>query len=200
MKRIFIAINLPEEVKNKLTDFQREIEDLFEVSPVRWTKKENLHITLAFLGNVRDEEIIKISQTVQRVGLDCQPFSIILNKVCYGPPKTMPPRMIWVEGEKNEKFKKLQASLERSLFGSQEEKSFALRQNEMGNPRRTFIPHITLGRIKQWQWRQIEPEERPEIDKEISLCFSTDSIEVMESKLGPGGPKYTILESVKLGQ
>jgi len=57
-------------------------------------------------------------------------------------------------------------------------------------------PHITLGRIKTWQFRQIEPEERPEINEDIDLTFEVKSIEIMESQLKKGGPEYTVLESV----
>ncbi|MBI4101693.1 MAG: RNA 2',3'-cyclic phosphodiesterase, partial [Candidatus Nealsonbacteria bacterium] len=48
--RIFLAINLPENVKKKLADFKSKWPDL----PCRWTKAENLHITLVFLGSVSD--------------------------------------------------------------------------------------------------------------------------------------------------
>ena len=63
---------------------------------------------------------------------------------------------------------------------------------------RPYIPHITLGRIKQWEFRQIEPEERPKIEEEISLSFEVNSIEVMESDLKRGGAEYTVLESAPL--
>ena len=95
-----------------------------------------------------------------------KPFSIVINKICYGPPDKTPPRMIWAIGEKNLEF--------------------------------NIVPHITLGRIKTWQWKQIEPEERPEVNEDINLTFEVNSIEVMESVLGRGGPKYTILESFPL--
>ena len=67
-RRIFIAINLPEEIKEKLASQQEKIEDLFtpyrsEASgsgPIRWTKKDNLHITLIFLGYISNEELLEI--------------------------------------------------------------------------------------------------------------------------------------------
>jgi 2'-5' RNA ligase len=58
--------------------------------------------------------------------------------------------------------------------------------------------HVTLGRVKAWQWAKMEEEERPEIKKEISFVFEVSSIEVMESKLRPKGPDYTVLESAPL--
>ena len=63
---------------------------------------------------------------------------------------------------------------------------------------RGFVPHITLARINEWQWKSIEPEERPEVTEDIDLAFTVESIEVMESILRRGGPKYEILESCHL--
>ena len=51
-RRIFIAINLPEDIKRELAAYDQKWSDL----PVRWTEKENLHITLEFLGYLTDEE------------------------------------------------------------------------------------------------------------------------------------------------
>ena len=61
-----------------------------------------------------------------------------------------------------------------------------------------FSPHITLGRVKKMEWRQIEPEDRQDIEQNLNLKFPVNSIEIMESKLKRNGPEYNILESVKL--
>ena len=61
-----------------------------------------------------------------------------------------------------------------------------------------FNSHITLARIKEWEWRAIEPEERPEVNENIDAIFTVESIEVMESELKRGGPRYTIIESNQL--
>ena len=160
--RIFIAINLPEEIKNQLLSYQAKWPEL----PIRWTKKESLHITLEFLGYLSDDELLKVCQNTKELAAEKKSFTITLDKICYGPPKKMPPRMVWVVGGKVGAF--------------------------------NFSPHITLGRIRTWQWRQIEPEERPEVSEEINLNFEVSSIEVMESVLKKGGPEYTLLESCPL--
>ncbi|PIQ06660.1 MAG: RNA 2',3'-cyclic phosphodiesterase, partial [Candidatus Nealsonbacteria bacterium CG18_big_fil_WC_8_21_14_2_50_37_10] len=95
--RIFIAVNLPEDIKKKLIDYQAKWPEL----PIRWTKKENLHITLIFIGYTNDEELLEVLKITKEVAQRNNSFSINLNKICYGPPKKMPPRMIWVEGEKS---------------------------------------------------------------------------------------------------
>jgi len=184
--RIFIAINLPENIKQKLADFQSKWPEL----PIRWTKKENLHITLVFLGSLSDEELFEICKITKEVASKNQPFSINLNKIFYGPPKKMPPRMVWVEGEKSKGLTQLKNDLENALSGSTNSRH----QKET----RPFSPHITLGRIRQWEFKSIEPEERPNVKQDISLGFEVSSIEVMESFLKRGGPEYTILESCPL--
>lgn len=186
--RIFIAINLPEDVKKQLVNYQTKWLEL----PCRWTKKENLHITLAFLGYLSDEELLEVLKITKEVATRNSSFSINLNKICYGPPKKLPPRMVWVEGEKSEELGKLQKYLENSLSTA----SIGGLKSEI----RPYSAHITLGRIRTWEFRRMEPEERPEINEDIDLSFEVNSIEVMESKLKRGGPEYTVLESALLGQ
>jgi 2'-5' RNA ligase len=158
--------------------------------PCRWTKKENLHITLAFLGYVKNEELPEILRITKTVATRHNPFLINLNKICYGPTAG-PPRMVWVEGEKNKELTNLQIDLENALQG---------KISNFKKESRAFTPHITLARIRQWEFRALEPEERPEISEEISLSFEVNSIEIMESKLKPQGPDYFVLESIALAE
>lgn len=183
--RIFIAINLPEDIKKELLSFQEKYTDL----PIKWTKKDNLHITLIFIGNVRDDQILEINKALRNIVISHQLFSINLNRICYGPPEIMPPRMVWAEGEKIKELTNLKNDLQKSLIDS---KIHFTAEN------REFRPHITLGRVRQWEWQRIEPEERPEINEETSLSFEVKSIELMESRLSPKGSEYTILETIKL--
>lgn len=183
--RIFIAVNLPEKIKKDLYSYSRKWPEL----PVRWTKSENLHITLEFLGYVSPDEIREIAKIAEETAARHSSFEIKLNKICYGPPDKMPPRMIWAEGEKSKELGALKEDLQQSL-------SSARLGSESGE--RVFKPHITLGRVRAWDFRKIEPEERPEVDEDISLNFNIESVEVMESKLGRGGPEYFVLESCRL--
>ena len=197
--RIFIAINFPENIKKKLADYQKKIEELFTLhqklrfgaGPVRWTKVNSLHITLIFLGYITDEELLETCKITKEVAKKYSSFFVNLNEICYGPVDKKPPRMVWVLGEKSQEFSDLKDDLEKSLLDSE--------KINFSPENRKFSPHITLGRIKQWEWRRIEPEERPEIKEEINLNFPVDSIEIMESELKRTGPEYTILESYSLG-
>lgn len=98
--RIFTAISLPENVKKELDSYQKKWPEL----PIRWTKKDNLHITLDFLGSVSNDQLFKILQDTKELALKRQPFDITLNKICYGPLNKMPSRMVWAVGEKVEEL------------------------------------------------------------------------------------------------
>jgi 2'-5' RNA ligase len=182
--RIFVAINLPEEIKRQLFDYSEKHLDL----PAKWTAKDNLHITLEFLGALTDEEIGEVCVITKEVAERHEGFSLNLSQILYGPPKKMPPKFVWAEGEKSEELTMLREDLENSLT----EKVAFVPEN------RVFAPHITLARISSWEWKGIEPEERPEINEKMDLIFSVESIEVMESELHRDDPRYTILESYNL--
>ena len=217
--RIFIAINLPEDIKKTLTDEQKKWQELFTpyqtessgAGPARWVNSENIHITLVFLGHLDDEELVEVCKITKEVASRNSPFQVVLNKICYGPPRPhtkreqlvideqvgeassrygVGARMVWALGEKSQEFAALRDDLEKSLV-----QSGAV---SFSPENRAFSPHVTLARINQWEWRKIEPEERPEIEEEINLQFLVNSIELMESKLKRGGAEYTILQSYKL--
>lgn len=194
-KRIFIAINLPEKIKNKLADEQQETDRSFSYScgspPIKWTKKDNLHITLFFVGFLEINDLPEVFSLVEKVVSKHNIFDLKLENIRYAPEGKRPPKMVWVNGEKSEELCKLQKDLEAALLANP---NIACLENENSN----YTPHITMGRIIQWQWARIEPEEIPELDKNFQNVFSIKSIEIMESELKRGGAQYTILKSFNL--
>lgn len=186
--RIFIAINPPENVKKALHSYQNKWSDI----PANWTRKDNLHITLLFLGYLTDQELLDVISDTERIIADQETFQINLNKIIFGPLKKMPPRMIWATGDKSKEFTKLQRDLENNLYS---EPLPGTEKREKGN---YFTPHITLARLKNWEFKEIEVDEMPEVNEDINLSFTAESIEIMESELKKGGPNYIFLESFNL--
>lgn len=183
-RRIFIAINLSSEIKQELSVFQEEWKDL----PSKWVDPENLHITLAFLAYLKEPQIKKVGESIKKIAPSHNPFSIHFSEIDYGPKDKGIPRLIWVKGEKTEELQSLKKNLDTTL-----QKSIGFKPRK-----RPFRPHITLARIKKWEWKRIEPEDRPQIPVPVSLNHKVNSIEVMESKLKRGGPEYQVLESISL--
>lgn len=173
--RIFLAINLPKQVKAQLLEYKQQWLKL----PAKWSKPDNLHVTLAFLGNTSDKELEQVKKATREVAARHKPFSFALSKIVYGPTAKQP-KMIWAKGETPKELLLLQKDLANALR-YQEERPFSL--------------HITLARLREWEFRTIEPEERPEINEEISLEIPVSSVELMESKMKREGAKYSVIES-----
>ena len=201
LHRLFIAVNLPENLRRYLAEFSQKWPEL----PAKWAKSENLHITLNFLGNANDEELSEICRCAIEVARRHDPFVLGLNRIVYGPQGQFSrcqknedlsryPRMVWAMGEKSQEIGNLQKDLESSLF------EFSGARYQKNDPDYAFRPHVTLARLIQTDLRHIDPEEIPAVDEKIAKTFTAESIEVMESELRRGGPIYTVLESAKLGQ
>ena len=175
--RIFIAINLPDDTKEQLLAYR----DRWPEIPARWTTKENLHLTLAFLGNTSDQALEKVCGAIKQIGERHNPFSIEFTKIVYEPSKQAP-KMIWALGD-SPKLLALQKDVAQTLHAEQEQ---------------NFTPHLTLARLRAFELQRMEPEEIPDINEEISFSFKVTSIEVMESKPRRSGAEYSIVQSVLL--
>ncbi len=189
-RRIFIAINLPEDIKKKLQEYQHDWADL----PVRFTKKNSMHLTLYFIGYVSDEEMLRVCQVTREVAQKHDPFVVSFNRTCLGPPGKAP-RLIWLEGEKNDALFNLKIDLENSLMGGDKDlRFFAEAEKQVSK----FIPHITLARIRQMAWKQLQ--EKPLVGKRVLISVPVSSIEVMQSDMRSDGVEYITLETAILGK
>jgi|SRR3989344_1825359 len=182
--RTFIAINLPHDIKKRLAGFEKKYQDV----PAKWTGIDNLHITILFLGDLIDQELAQVCKISGEVVKNHNSFNVSLEKIAYGPEGKLPPRYIWAGGGESKELSSLKKDLESALF---EVVKFKLDKN-------IFTPHITLAKIKEWEWRRIETEERPEVGENLDTTFTVESIEVMESELKRGGPQYVVVESHQL--
>ncbi|MDD5589884.1 MAG: RNA 2',3'-cyclic phosphodiesterase [Candidatus Portnoybacteria bacterium] len=185
-KRVFIAINLSEKIKNRLLEFKEKWNHL----PVRWTKKDSLHLTLVFIGYVTDDELYNICKIINEVARRHEPFYLEFERVLYGPPDK-PPRMIWLKGKISEELADLRSDLETALSASENAGGYSAE-------RRPFSPHISLARINMEEWHKLV--ERPNIEENFKFGLNAASIEVMQSDLKRSGAEYAILESCPLGE
>ncbi len=195
-KRLFIAVNFQNKIKSALKNRQQAIESLFpeeliSAGLIRWTKIENLHLTLCFIGYVKIQFIPKIVSVVNNVASQFSPFYLQFKEIQYGPLNILPPRMIWADVERSETLLKITEKIKHQL------EAINIQNETM---RRLFVAHVTLGRLKSWLWRRIDEEERPKISQELSLRFPVRSIEIMESVLKRKGAEYKILQSASLNQ
>lgn len=177
-RKIFISINISDKIKNRLVSATQQWQNL----PVKWVRKENLHITLAFLGYIDDEKIAEICLAVKELSKEEATFEIELDKIELGPDEKEP-KFIWLSGIPSEELRSLVAKIEKEVFISSLEK-------------KSFRPHITLGKIRKEKWEALE--EKPEINKKFSVIIPVESIDVMASKFSKSGSVYDVIESCPL--
>ncbi len=181
MSRFFIAINLPNEIRNKLADLQNQLAE-FDL-PIRWAKPKNIHLTLVFLGEIKKERVDKVVRACKSMK-DYERFKLSVKNLGFFP-NFKNPRVIWIGIENGENLINLQKELANKLI----EERFEIEKRE-------FSPHLTLGRTK----KRIKNFEGliTKLDSVDLGNFEVKSIEIMESKLTPEGPKYRLIKNIQL--
>lgn len=181
-KRLFIAINLPMELKRELFEIQKETntqfpEEYAQAKLLKWVEMENLHLTLKFIGEMGESQIPKIIKNIENIVKNQKPFEINTEKVCFDNEKEKEcPCLIWLTTIKNRELE--------SLAKNFDEKNYS--------------GHITLARVKEWVFKKIEAEERPNIARDFEYKIPVKSVELMESVLKRAGPEYIVLHSFPL--
>jgi len=182
-KRLFFSINLSDQAKEEICFWQKEFQKSLDRG-VRWTQKENLHITLLFLGLIKEEKVDSLIKKVESVRI--KPFTINLNRISYFPEKKIEAKMICAEGVSPEAVE-LQKTIKEAIspdFPAVDDRNFYL--------------HITLGRIRKWSFRKIPIIEIPEINESVDIGFNVDAFDLQESRLTNKGAVYTKIKSFKL--
>lgn len=181
--RVFIAINFSEKIKEKLWLEANQFADL----PIRITKKESLHLTLAFIGYVDNDELVLLINNLPQIAERHDSFELNINHLVYGPDEKHS-RMIWLKGEVESELLALQEDLNKSLEN--------INLRFFHPEKRVFTVHVTLARMKKEEWRNWQ--NKPEINKEVKLKIPANSIELMASNLKRSGAEYTVLQSLRL--
>ncbi len=181
--RTFIALEIPETLKEKLSRFQEKI--LQNSRGIRWVKPENIHLTLKFLGPTNEDTVGEISGILQQItqGKTRFPFHA---EGLGAFPNTTNPKVIWAGIQSDRRLFSLQKDLDKTLSSA-------------GFPRekKSFNAHLTLGRVKD---PRIKRDLRDMLDeyRHIDLGdYEFSRIVFYESDLQPSGPVYSILKAVE---
>ncbi len=171
-KRLFISVKLPEQIKEEIIFIKNEIKEEIDKG-VKWVEDDNLHITLVFLGQMKERDFLLLTEKLKEIKISSP--VVLLKKVSYFPDKKNP-KLVWIEGESP---------------------GLADLNRKIGRQNNDFKLHITLGRIKKWEFKNMELGVVPEIQKDLNLSFTVFSFQLMESNLSKNGPKYSLIESFK---
>ncbi len=183
--RTFISVELTDEIRGKIAETIEKLR--LTNTPVKWVEEKNLHITMKFLGEVKESEVEKLIAIVEDNVKGISFFNVKYEGMGTFPASTSP-RVVWIGTSKGgEELKiiadSLEASLSKAGFKSEE---------------REFTPHITIGRVKE---RKNIPELLKAIEKVKNSKFGemlVDHISIMKSTLTPKGPIYEVVKKIKL--
>jgi 2'-5' RNA ligase len=129
MPRLFVAIDLPDEVLDQLDRLCAGL------PAIRWVEPEQRHLTVRFIGEVEHALFYDIGEALASVSL--RPFELRLKGLGLFPPRGAP-HTLWVGVEDPAALAQLKRRIDRLL-------------EEAGVPpeRRKFAPHVTLGRFRE---------------------------------------------------
>jgi len=187
--RSFIAIELPQNVKDGLTRLRGKLETA-EHPFVKWVNPESIHLTLKFLGNIPFKQVAEITKAIEAASKGISPFHLEISGLG-GFPNLKQPRVLWVGiGGEIDKLVSLQQNID-----------LALSPLGFAKEERPFVPHLTLARIRQGA----SPKERKSFGElvmstssEASYPFDVEAVSLMRSQLTPSGYIYTSLFMKKL--
>lgn len=170
--RLFIAIPVPDNVKDLLVSAQLKLKHAKMVL----VKKEAMHVTLKFLGEVPESKMDEIKKRLsgvrfEKCGMRLDGLGVF--------PASGAPKVVWIGLKPKQKLVELHQHIEQALSGL-----FPAGEH--------FHAHLTLARVKLVE----NKKEFKELLKTISVLpleFDVKSFELVASTLTPEGPVYKVL-------
>jgi RNA 2',3'-cyclic 3'-phosphodiesterase len=183
--RLFVALDIPAEVRENLASFLKEMRGLTEKlgdKGVRWVRPENLHVTLKFIGEAAAAKLEGIYGALANVHFDA-PLDLRFRGLGFFPDESRP-TVLWT---------RLEASA--NLPGLASDIDLASATRGIRRENRPFVPHLTLARFAP---PILHEKLRAAIQRNWDREFGgsqTRKFHLLESKLKPTGAQYTTLRS-----
>jgi 2'-5' RNA ligase len=173
--RLFIAIEIPEDIKNYIAEIQEKIDSMN--NKIGFVKKEQIHLTLKFLGEVQLNNLEEIKNILKKINF--VKFSASLSNIGVFPDENYM-RVIWIGLEPEQNILELQKQIDESL-----KKLFKKENN--------FKAHVTLARVKFINNKEEFIEKLKNINIE-NKKIDINNFKLIKSTLTPKGPIYEALE------
>lgn len=187
MRRLFLAINIPKDIKQKILKKRELLQSL--IPGVKFIGEENWHITLIFLGQQGDEALLPIIKSMKDLVSSFPCPEINFSDISYGPIGGTP-RMIWLNGD--EKTSKTLSSLKITM-----EDELIKNRVRFKLENREFCTHLTLAKFSETLRTDL-------VDlggqfQNLDWFFQAESLDLVESRLSGRGAEYEILQRIEFG-
>lgn len=171
--RLFISLDIPEKIKKEILEIQNNLPEF----KGKKTEKQNLHLTLKFLGEVSESKLEEIKNKLSEIKLSG--FKTKISKIGFFSKSEI--RIIWLSMSDCEK---LQEEIDEKL-------------KEIFPKEKRFMGHLTIARVKSVKDKKgfIEYLNKTKISE---MEFSVKEFNLMQSILKSSGPDYKVLKSYPL--
>lgn len=188
--RLFVALDLPESVRRGLAETIAKLQRIDDVAihgaPVsapadalrdqRWTRPENMHVTLKFIGHVAGEKLLEIRDALEPIR-SLAPVELRYRGIGYFPDAQRP-RVLYCGVDPSPNLAPLAADI-----------GLALEPLGIASEARAFIPHLTLARFNPSQPQNLPPVGDAMQQQDFGDARETE-FHLYESMLKPGGAEY----------
>lgn len=179
--RIFIAIELPATLRQRIINHIDCLRSAIPDIRASWSREDDLHLTLKFLGDIRVESVERLSVTASAAASKLDPFEIVVEGCGAFPPRGQP-RVLWIGiDDPSGKLSELHLALEHKCAKA-----------GYPNEERPFHPHLTIARIrKPHDSRRLAAVHRDMGFEPETVPVST--LTIMGSELRSEGSLYTAI-------
>lgn len=181
MKRIFVAIDISLEARRRIAAYIETLRDEFRAVRAGWDKPEKLHLTLKFLGDTNEKQLAELREIVGEIAGKISKFSLRIAETGVFP-NARNARVLWIDAKDEAGILTkindlLEAGCERIGFEME---------------RRKFVPHLTIGRVREPNRAQDLAKKHLE-NKFEPVEFEVSEIVIYESKLLQTGSVYSVV-------
>lgn len=183
--RLFVAIDVGDEARRRIGDLLPQLKAAAPRS--KWVALENLHLTIAFLGNVADERAPDLAAALGGAAASHRAFTFtVAGGGAFGSPRR--PRVLWA-GVQGGTFAPLARDVEAALvpFGYTPEE-------------RDYHPHVTLARAREQRGDAPLADCVPLLQALPPIEVNAGELLLMKSTTAPKGPKYEPIHRAPLAR
>jgi RNA 2',3'-cyclic 3'-phosphodiesterase len=157
------------------------------VPDVKWTRFDQLHLTIKFLGELDNRDLLKVGEELRRACAETEPFSISLSGIGTFP-KNKPAKVVWAGVQEG-------SAILESLYLQLDQGLSAIGLPKEG---KMYKPHLTLGRVGRGGDLELLAQKLQAIEPDVESVFDVDEILIYASIREKSGMVYEPIDTVEL--
>lgn len=186
---MFVALAIPEQVKERIGAAQSALRRVLPSKAARWTRPQQFHLTLRFLGNVAATRVDELIEVCRRACAAHPSLELRAESIGFFP-NARAPRVVWAGiHDSNHRLAGLWRIVQ-SVTGA-----FTTEQEES-----QFTGHVTLARVNRLRRSQATDlaQAAAGFEKPHFGGWKASQLDLMRSELLPEGARHTLLASLPL--